>query len=173
MFWDNGKRCVSQVENGTSRLSRRLYAKSSAFLLTNEQRLCKKTLCSGIELICVFLRTMFNHYQNLFSNSLFVSACLASREVWRIQVAILHDAARPLSSIFSPTFLLRWSHNFIQRKTATKRSYVFLRHSEILYCKNKIDKEFWVLELKKNKIESVIRVDWRKRNRNFGSHISS
>ena len=56
-----------------------------------------------------------------------------------------------LKNIFSHSFVLRCCNSFRQRYKATS-VFVFLQQSGILYCKNKLDKEF--LELKQQQCTS-------------------
>ena len=56
-----------------------------------------------------------------------------------------------LKNIFSQSFVLRCCNSFRQRYKATS-VFVFLQQSGILYCKNKLDKEF--LELKQQQCTS-------------------
>ena len=80
----------------------------------NSRVMCNKTLYSGIELICVFIRTMFSHYQTTVSIRFFLflipyllfelhstrqkcDVWTGPKKVWRPQLANLHDAARAIS----------------------------------------------------------------------------
>ena len=79
------------------------------------ETLCKKSLCSGIELICEFPKQCLMITKTCVFNFLIASAHLASlqkllkgRQVWRVQIAHLHSAARGLSS---PSWCFQFSTN--------------------------------------------------------------
>ena len=100
MFWANGKGEFFRVENKTSILrcewiiSARDDGMSKILRLFCKEKLCKKTLYSGIQLICEFPKQFLTITKPCF---LVVYYCFClfgefanvfERKVWRVQVAI-------------------------------------------------------------------------------------
>jgi len=167
MLWANGKGEFSRVENKTSISHCEWIISAPASCLRKLLRLfCKENVMWEKFILWYRInlwvsQTMLTHNQNLF---LIVSyhfclfgefAKVFERKVWRVQVVHLHTTARALSSLswcfqsFSTNLdffhcLLCWdAEKIFTNTTRLLTSCVFLQQSEILHCKNKIDKEFW------------------------------
>ena len=158
MLWFNGKGVFFRVENSfnfalwmNKILSPASYSRKFLCLFCRE-KFCKKTVYSGIELICEFAKIWLIITKTCFDSFLlFLLVWILCKSfwkpVWRVRVLHLHSAARALSSpsqcfqivkkswkrFLSLSFVLKYYNNFHQRSPKGYQHHVSFFHIVKLY----------------------------------------
>ena len=128
------------------------YTRIKFLCLFCREKFCKKTVYSGIELVCELAKIWLIITKTCFDSFLlFLLVWLLCKSFWKASArtfkseSVFSDCQQIVKKIcfvvFCAEILQQFSPTFAKRLLT---SCVFLSRSETLHCENKIDMEFWL-----------------------------